>query len=187
MDAVGDLLFEAAMLKKIPRSGYQFLGAGKESVAEHVFITTFIAFVISQMRPEIDASRLVTMCLVHDLLEAQTGDLNHVQKKYVTSDEKKALADAVTGLPFGDTLAGLVREFTEGRTEEAKLARDADQLAFLMDLKALADMGHQSSKKWIPFVKDRIQSPIGKEIAETLMATDQDRWWFRKLSANGTG
>jgi len=181
MDTISDFLFEATMLKKIPRSGYQFLGSGKESVAEHVFITTLIAFVLSQIRPGIDASRLVNMCLVHDLLEARTGDLNHMQKKYVTADDETALSDTVKGLPFGKTLAALLREFAEGRTEEAVLARDADQLAFLIDLKALADMGHQNAKKWIPLVKDRVQSALGKKIAETLLTTEHDRWWLQKL------
>jgi len=181
MEKIGDLLFEAGMLKKIPRSGYQFLGSGKESVAEHVFMTTFIAFVLSRIEPGIDAARLIDLCLVHDFLEARTGDLNHMQKQYVTPDDSSALSDATRGLPFGDAMASLMREFAEGRTPEAKLARDADQLAFLIDLKALADMGHQSAKKWIPFVRSRVESPVGKRIAETLLATEHDRWWLRKL------
>jgi len=32
MKNIAKLLFEAHILKEIPRSGYQFLGAGKESV-----------------------------------------------------------------------------------------------------------------------------------------------------------
>ncbi len=181
LDRIGDLLFEASMLKKIPRSGYQFLGSGKESVAEHVFVATFIAFVFSRMRPDLDASRLIHLCLVHDLLEARTGDLNHLQKNYVAADEHSALSDTVSGLPFGETLAALLREFAEGQTDEARLARDADQLAFLIDLKSLADMGHRSAVKWIPFVKERLQSSLARRIAETLLSTDHDRWWLRKL------
>ncbi|MCP4694311.1 MAG: HD domain-containing protein, partial [Desulfobacterales bacterium] len=41
MKQIAKLLYEARMLKEIPRSGYGFLGAGKESVAEHTFITSF--------------------------------------------------------------------------------------------------------------------------------------------------
>ena len=42
MKNIANLLFEAKMLKEIPRSGFHFLGAGKESIAEHSFVTTFI-------------------------------------------------------------------------------------------------------------------------------------------------
>ena len=59
MKPIADLLFEARMLKDIPRSGFQFLGSGRESVAEHVYTTTFIAYVMAQMHPEADALKLI--------------------------------------------------------------------------------------------------------------------------------
>ncbi|MEZ4567992.1 MAG: HD domain-containing protein [Desulfobacterales bacterium] len=73
---IAALLFEANILKNIPRSGYHFLGASKESVAEHSFCATFIAYVMAMMEPEADSLRLISMCLVHDRSEARTGDHN---------------------------------------------------------------------------------------------------------------
>ncbi len=98
MKRIADLLFEARMLKEIPRSGFQFLGVGRESVAEHVYSTTFIAFVMTQLLPEIDARKLLSLCLVHDLPEARIGDLNSVHKAYVQADEPRAIADMLQGL-----------------------------------------------------------------------------------------
>jgi putative hydrolase of HD superfamily len=69
MKNIANLLFEAKMLKEIPRSGFHFLGSGKESIAEHTFSTTFIAYVMSHLEPDIDALKLISMCLVHDLPE----------------------------------------------------------------------------------------------------------------------
>ena len=37
------------MLKKTPRTGYQFLGTGKESVAEHSFRTAIIGYVLASI------------------------------------------------------------------------------------------------------------------------------------------
>ena len=65
MSQVADLLFQARMLKEIPRSGFSFLGSGKESVAEHIYSATFIAFVMAQKEADVDSGRLVAMCLVH--------------------------------------------------------------------------------------------------------------------------
>ena len=101
MKNIANLLFEAKMLKEIPRSGYHFLGVGKESVAEHCFSTVFIAFVMSRIQPEADALKLLSMCLIHDLPEARTGDHNYVNKKYVKTDEEGALRDQVQNLQFG--------------------------------------------------------------------------------------
>lgn len=172
------LLFKANILKKIPRSGYHFLGVGKESVAEHSYATTFIAYVMSQLEPDVDALRLISMCLVHDLLEAKTGDLNYVQKKYVTADENKAMADTTRDLPFGSSLADLIREFNAGRSLEAELARDADQLAFILDLKTLSDIGYEPPGKWLSFALKRLKTTIGKNLGQNIMETDQDEWWL---------
>ena len=93
MKEIVNLLFEARILKEIPRSGFQFLGSGRESVAEHSYLTAFIGSVLAYLVPEVDQLRLLQMCLVHDLAEARTGDLNYVQKGYVTADEAKAVDD----------------------------------------------------------------------------------------------
>ena len=178
MKNIANLLFKAKILNDIPRSGYHFLGAGKESVAEHAFSVSFIAFIISQMEPDVDPLRLITMCLVHDLPEAKTGDLNYVQKKYVTADENKAIKDITRNLPFGSSLAELIHEFNSGLSIEAKLARDADQLALILDLKALSDIGYDPPKKWLPFALKRLETKTGKDIAESIMNTDRDAWWL---------
>jgi putative hydrolase of HD superfamily len=178
MKNIVNLLFKARILKDIPRSGYHFLGAGKESVAEHSFSVSFIAFVMSKMEPDVDALKLIAMCLVHDLPEAKTGDLNYVQKKYVTADENKAVEDITRNLPFGSSLADLINEFNAGRSLEAKLAHDADQLALILDLKALSDIGYDPPKKWLPFALKRLKTKTGQTLAQTIMKTEWDAWWL---------
>jgi len=178
MKNIVNLLFRAKILKEIPRSGYHFLGAGKETVAEHSFSVSIIAYVMSQMDPDVDALKLITMCLLHDLPEATIGDLNYVQKKYVTADEDKAVEDMTKDLPFGAFLADLVFEFNKGQSIEAKLARDADQIALILDLKALSDIGYNPPKKWLPFALRRLETKIGQGLAEKIMTTDWDAWWL---------
>lgn len=178
MKNIANLLFQANILKKIPRSGYHFLGAGKESVAEHSFSAAFIAFVMAQMEPDADAYRLIVMCLVHDLPEANTGDLNYVQKKYVTANENKAVKHIVKSLPFGAELSDLIAEFNERQTLESKLAHDADQLALILDLKTLSDIGFAPPKKWLPFALNRLETKIGRTMAQNIMQTEWDAWWL---------
>lgn len=181
MSRISDLLFQARMLKAIPRSGFGFLGAGRESVADHSFCTAFIAFVMSRMEPQRNALRLISMSLVHDLTESRIGDLNSVQKEYVTADETKALDDTVLDLPFGDSLAELIDEYEANQTPEARLAHDADQLALILDLKALSDLGYQSPSKWLPPVVRRLTTDTGKQLAGEILETEWDEWWLRRL------
>lgn len=178
MKTIADLLFEASMLKNIPRSGYHFLGSGKESVAEHAYMTVFIAYVMSKMEPRADALRLISMCLVHDLAEARTGDLNAVQKKYVAPNEKQAVTDATDGVPFGPDIAGLIHEFNEAKSLESKLARDADHLSLILELKSLSDIGYRPPEKWLPFIVNRLKTQTGKELSKKIFSTERDAWWF---------
>jgi putative hydrolase of HD superfamily len=181
MKHIVNLLFQARILKALPRSGYHFLGAGKESVAEHVYMTAFIAWVLSRMVPEVDSLRLISMALLHDLPEARTGDLNYVQKKYLLAEEEKAIADTFRGLPFADGAIELLAELDAGETEEAKLARDADQLALIIDLKGLSDIGFTPPGKWLPPVLERLRTEAGKRLAQSVLETESDGWWLKEL------
>ncbi len=182
MDNVSDLLFEADMLKEIPRSGFHFLGAGRESVAEHVHMTTFTAFVMAKLDGTVDVARLLSMCMVHDLPEARTGDLNLLQKRYVHASEETAVSDLAAGLPFGDDIAKLLTEFNDGESPEAKIANDADHLSLLLSLKSLKDVGCQSTEKWIPNILDRLKTDIGRSLARSILDTPRDRWWLKALA-----
>ena len=175
-----DLLFQAHHLKRIQRTGYAFLGPGRESVAEHTFSATFVGWVLSRLEPQVNTLRLITMCLTHDLAEARTGDLNYVQKKYATCHEQQAVNDTAEGLPFADELTGLVSEFNQCKTLEAQLAYDADQISFMLELKALADMGYTPPVRWFESVSARLMTDTGRKLSKEIEKTPWDRWW-RKL------
>lgn len=179
---ITDLLFEANMLTRLPRSGYQFLGAGKESVAEHSFMTAFICLAMANMESCVDAGKIVSMALVHDLAEARTGDLNYVQKQYVTAREDLALSRMAKGFAFGESIVALVNEFNRGETREAMLARDADQLSFVLELKKLQDIGTKTPEKWLPHVLERLKTDTGRALASKLMASNWDDWWLKNYS-----
>src|SRR5512133_589962 len=132
MKNLANFLFEVGMLKRTPRTGFQFLGSGAESVAEHSFRTAIIGYTLAKLDGQADPARVMQLCLFHDLPEARTGDLNYVNKKYVQADEAKAVADLAATLPFGNEIEDLVTEYEEGKTVEAKLARDADQLEMIL-------------------------------------------------------
>jgi putative hydrolase of HD superfamily len=177
MSNIAELLYQAHHLKRIQRTGYQFLGPGQESVAEHSYSTTFIAYVMSQLEPDVDGLKLIAMCLLHDLPESRTGDLNYVQKRYLATDDSRALKDTTAGIPFGADMARLIDEFESGYSVEAKLAKDADQLSFIIELRSLADMGYATPDTWLPNVVGRLTTPTGRKIAAELIKTPWDSWW----------
>ncbi|MBW1800594.1 MAG: HD domain-containing protein, partial [Deltaproteobacteria bacterium] len=138
-----NFLFEVGMLKKTPRTGYQFLGSGNESVAEHSFRMVIIGYLLVQQEPDADSQKTLLMCLFHDLHEARTGDHNYVNKRYVTVNETKAVRDLAKGLSCGEEIVALTREFNAGESIEARIARDADQLDLILEPKEQQDLGNK--------------------------------------------
>jgi putative hydrolase of HD superfamily len=179
---IANFLFEAGMLKRTPRSGFQFLGSGAESVAEHVFRAACIGYVLGSLSQEINKDRLIKMCLFHDMIEARTGDLNYVNKKYVNVDNEKAIDELTEKLPFGGELSSLIREFEEQKTPEAHLAYDADQLELILALKEYKDLGSKYADEWLDFAIQRLKTEIAIKLARTILETDSSLWWFSDKS-----
>lgn len=175
-----EFLFEVGMLKKTPRTGYQFLGSGGESVADHSFRTAVIGYVLASQEPGADRNKVVLMCLFHDFPEARTGDHNYVNKKYVKTDEERAVQDQVRELSFGDEIVDLFREFNGYDTLEARLAKDADQLDLILELKGQLDSGNPNAKDWLSYAVKRIVTDGAKQMAQEILTTNSADWWFDK-------
>jgi len=130
------------------------------------------------------------MCLFHDFHEARTGDHNYVNKQYVTVDEDKAVRDLARDLPFGDEIISLTDEFNRAETLEARIARDADQLDLMMELKEQKDLGNRYATDWLFYAEKRLLTEFGRRMADEILKTDSTDWWFEKktdLWVNGPG
>lgn len=174
---LADFLFECGMLRKTPRSGYQFLGTGSENVAEHSFRTAAVGFVLAQMAGA-DAQRTAMMCLFHDLHEARTGDFNYVNRIYNQSQRTRALADCLEGTGLSDALMPLWEELERTESPEAMLAQDADQIDLILNLKEQSDLGNRYADKWMAGAEKRLRTPEGRQLAAAVMETDHTDWWF---------
>ena len=175
-----NFLFEVGILKNTPRSGYQFLGSGSESVAEHSFRVAVIAYLLAKNEPEADMRKVLLMSLSHDFHEARTGDHNYVNKRYVTVDEDKAVRDLAQKLSFGQEIVSLIDEFNTGETLEARLSQDADQLDFILELKRQLDLGNKSAAEWMKYAVKRLITDFAKELADEITKTGSSDWWFEK-------
>ena len=178
LGAIADFLFEVGMLSKTPRSGFYFLGSGKQSVAEHINRTVYVGYVLASMEKDVDAGKVMKMCLFHDVAEARTSDLNWTHQKYVERHEDKAIADLTARVPFGKDMLATIEEYEERKSREAILAKEADQIELLLSLKEEVDTGNTRAKTWIPSLLKRLKTKSAKKLAAEIMKTDSDNWWF---------
>ena len=175
---LADFLFEAGMLYKTPRTGFQFLGSHDESVAEHSFRTAVIGYILADMAGA-DTDKTAIMCLFHDFHEARVGDFNYVNRIYNTSRPVDALIDALKGTGLTDKVLPLFEEMEEARTQEAQLAQDADQIDLILTLKQELDLGNPYAAKWLACAEPRLRTKEGLELARMIQQTDHTDWWFK--------
>ncbi|MBW3538059.1 HD domain-containing protein [Candidatus Parcubacteria bacterium] len=178
MSAVVNLLFEVGLLAKSPRTGFHFLGSGDQSVAEHTNRAVYVGLVLSLLEGDVDTGKVMKMCLLHDLAEARTGDLNYVHQKYVEADEEKAIKELAGTLEFGHEITQILGEYKARRTKEAVLAKDADNLEWILALKEQVDIGNARAASWLPSAIMRLKTPVAKRLAEKITETSSDEWWF---------
>lgn len=180
VQAMVHFLFEMGVLARTPRSGLWNLGSGKQSVAEHINRTTYIGLTLAKMEGDVDVGKVVQICLLHDISEARTSDLNYVHQQYVTVNEEKALKDLTDTLPFGDDIQAILKEYKERQTKESILAKDADNLELLLTLKEQLDWGNNRAgdKNWLRATAVRLKSESAKKLAEKILETQCDNWYL---------
>lgn len=122
---------EAERLKNVLRTAYTSAGR-HESTAEHSWRLALLALAMLAERPDLDAQRVVAMCLVHDLGEAFEGDIPAVE---ATDPARKAATERraverLTGLlpaEAGARLEALWEEYEACLTPEARWVKALDK------------------------------------------------------------
>lgn len=179
---VVNFLFEVGILAKTPRSGFHFLGTGDQTVAEHINRVSYIGYLLALMDGKVDLSKVLQMCLLHDISETRISDLNYVHQKYVERKEHEAHVDITNSVPFGERMYTLITEYEERKSPESLIVKDADNLEWIMSLKEELDTGNTRALSWLkPSIK-RLKTPIAKELAKEIMKTDSNDWWYDKKS-----
>ena len=121
-------LLIAVRLKDTTRHCYTEKGR-HESVAEHTWMMTLIAFFIMEEFTNADMNKVIQMCIIHDLGECFTGDIPTFAKNVNDNKiEKELLNDWVDSLPVkvSEKMIALYREMEEQRTIEAKIYKAID-------------------------------------------------------------
>lgn len=180
---LSDFFNEVGMLRHTPRSGYAFLGSGKENVAEHSYRTSVIGFALAKMCGA-DVARVTFMCLFHDLHEARTGDFNYVNHIYDSCNARKALEDATEGTGLENDILGLWDELCQGSTLESQLARDADQLDLILNLNTELGAGNEFARDWLENALERLITPQARDMAEAILRTSHYNWWYGRVDKN---
>ena len=129
-----DFLGETDGLKRIYRAGYLSDGSRHESDAEHMWHLGIYALALQgETGFSGDIGRVLTLVLVHDMVELYAGDTYAYDTERVKdqAEREEASAQRLFGkLPaeIADFFYGAWREFEDQSTPEARFARALDHL-----------------------------------------------------------
>ena len=141
-----EALSVAERLKDATRHCYTKNGR-HESVAEHSWMMTLMAFLIKDEFPDADMDKVIKMCIIHDLGEAFTGDIPTFDKtKENEITEKSLLTQWLNSLPATqrNEMTALFDEMEKHETAEAKIFKAIDSL------EALIQHNISDLSTWIP-------------------------------------
>ena len=148
----------AERLKDATRHCYTS-GGRHESVAEHSWRMTLMAYWVSDEFPEANLEKLFKMCLIHDLVEAFTGDIPSFEKTQANEkQEAELLYEWTSSLPepFASEMTALYHEMEERQTLEARIYKAVD------NLEALISHNESDLSTWIPLEYD-LQMTYGND------------------------
>ncbi len=136
VDGLLAFLRSAERLKATHRSAWTSAGE-PESVAQHTWRLCLMATVLADRYPDVDAARLLKICVVHDLGEAIHGDVPAVEQAPddgKAAREREDLRELLRPLPEDDAaeILALWDEYEAAETPEARLAKALDKLETIL-------------------------------------------------------
>ena len=141
-----DILLVAERLKDTTRHCYTAKGR-HESVAEHSWMMTLMAFFMRDEFKDVDMDKVIRMCIIHDLGECFTGDIPAFDKNEEHEKlEEELLHKWVDSLPenYAKEMRELYKEMAERETMEAKVYKAID------NLEAVVQHNISDISTWIP-------------------------------------
>ncbi|HKI58437.1 MAG TPA: HD domain-containing protein [Trueperaceae bacterium] len=185
-DAAGHLLataLRAYRLKDEPRQGWVLRAvSAPESVAAHAWGTALLCLLFAE-EAGVDRERALTIATVHDLAEAEIGDIParaHPADRSVHAAEKARLeADGLERLLAGRApeVDALWREYEAGVSAEARFVRDMNLLdmalqALLYEEQARYDPsetlpsqdGYRHLDEFLVSAEARVQGPLARRL-----------------------
>jgi 5'-deoxynucleotidase YfbR-like HD superfamily hydrolase len=178
-----NFFFEMGNLRKVLRSHQQLLLTYDltDTIASHSFRVAFIGYFLAKELGA-DADKVLKMCLMHDIEESRSMDHHWVSKKYVKVYQEEITNDQFDGLPNSGELVELINEYEERKTEEAKIAKDADMLDQILLLREYQWQGNQEAAQWLRTGSDGEQERImttdlAHEIAKEIKEQKPSDWW----------
>jgi putative hydrolase of HD superfamily len=120
------------------------------------------------------------MIVFHDMHETRTGDVDRVQRKYLSIDDDAAAESQMEGLGMaGRTILGMWKEVETGSSVAGIIAKDAEILEMALTARELVVRGNPDAQLWIDGIQPRLRTESAREFLSIINTADPSEWWKR--------
>ncbi|MBJ7328918.1 MAG: HD domain-containing protein [Solirubrobacteraceae bacterium] len=155
-------VLELDRLKSVERRTPLLDGSRVENDAEHSWHVATAALALAEFAPaDADIARVVTMLLVHDIVEIDAGDTPLYDDHGDQEEREARAADRLFGLlpaARGAELRAIWDEFEAGESADARFARALDRfLPLLHDIRTGGGSWNRTPGLTVGAVRERVQ------------------------------
>ena len=175
-----EFIYEMGTMRRLPRMWQRLNTPDFANHAEHAFRVFWIAMLIAE-REGADSGRVAKLCMVHDVAENRTGDVDIIARQYSEPKADMAIQDILEDTAIADEYYELWQEYEAKETLEAKVAKDADNLDVDFELAEQAAMGNNIGEAKAEIRKyvaaNKLYTDTAKELHAKMKEVGVHDWW----------
>ena len=169
---ISDFFFQIAGLKTLPRTGWKVKLNLKdsESVAEHSYMMSVMAMVMSDMK-NLNTEKIIKMSILHDWAESKIGDFmpDEITDEKKTELEEYAMAELFDDLPskIKNDYYNIWNDYKENLSEESRFVHELDKLEMALQGKIYEKEAEPEKIK--PFIISAVEQIINDDLKKVLI------------------
>jgi putative hydrolase of HD superfamily len=144
----------------------------KDTIASHSFGATILGWILSQTE-DVDENKVMKLLIIHDLIMAHIPDVtpkdaSYKKKKDLENSAGEKLLQSVPDC-IKEEFAQCFKEYQEGKTEEAKIAREADKLDTVFQAIMYSERLHKNEvAQFLNAYESTFQSRTSRKIVDEI-------------------
>ena len=169
-------------IRLIDRMWYRFHSKDFANVAEHHFRVFWIAMTIAANENDgtLDTGKIAKMCIMHDITESRTGEVDYISRQYVDRKEEMAINDILDDTSVREEYLALWHEYEARESLESKIVKDADNLDVDFELAEQENNGNKLREEWRVarqrVADSKLFTETAKRIQEQLKSSNMHDW-----------
>jgi len=148
----------------------------KDTTAGHSWRTALMSFIMAdELELDLDINKILKMAIVHDIVEAETGNTDYVaiaigkiSEEAQKEIERRAIVQLTQSLPekTGKEIFNLWTEFDEGKTKESKYVKAINRLETLIYILEVGYTCYSKPELIFNYIEDANEIPELETIFE---------------------